>query len=202
MLNRSTSSELVSLYFDSKPTSVLCHMGDFGCGDGGWTPVMKIDGRKVRQKRAAYSRQSFLELQVMTRGKRLWSPLDMNRVPSFSLCDSKSKRFKTYDCETKNVQTWALEVNKGLSELWCHFMLKKQRHIFLDLPMISNLNHADNDEMIKYNKKIAKSTSIGNRKSRFLRGLRHSLIWKICFDVTNIIVSYLIFQKPLGLYNS
>ena len=27
--------------------SVLCHMGDFGCGEGGWTPVMKIDGRKV-----------------------------------------------------------------------------------------------------------------------------------------------------------
>ena len=22
-------------------------MGDFGCGDGGWTPVMKIDGNKV-----------------------------------------------------------------------------------------------------------------------------------------------------------
>jgi len=22
-------------------------MGDFGCGAGGWTPVMKIDGNKV-----------------------------------------------------------------------------------------------------------------------------------------------------------
>ena len=22
-------------------------MGDFGCGDGGWTPVMKTDGNKV-----------------------------------------------------------------------------------------------------------------------------------------------------------
>lgn len=28
--------------------SVLCHMRDFGCGEGGWTPVMKItDGRKL-----------------------------------------------------------------------------------------------------------------------------------------------------------
>ena len=27
--------------------SVLCHMRDFGCGEGGWTPVMKIDRRKV-----------------------------------------------------------------------------------------------------------------------------------------------------------
>ena len=40
-------SHLVTLHIDSKPTSVLCHMGDFGCGDGGWTPVMKIDGNKV-----------------------------------------------------------------------------------------------------------------------------------------------------------
>ena len=37
----------VTLLVDSKPVSVLCHMGDFGCGDGGWTPVLKIDGRKV-----------------------------------------------------------------------------------------------------------------------------------------------------------
>ena len=40
-------SQIVPLILDSKPTSVLCHMGDFGCGDGGWTPVMKIDGSKV-----------------------------------------------------------------------------------------------------------------------------------------------------------
>ena len=48
MLSRSKVSELVTLLFDSKPTSVLCHFGDFGCGDGGWTPVMKINGTKVR----------------------------------------------------------------------------------------------------------------------------------------------------------
>ncbi|XP_078351944.1 uncharacterized protein LOC144636605 [Oculina patagonica] len=42
--NRSNSSQLVKLHFDSKPTAVLCHFGEFGCGDGGWTPVMKIDG--------------------------------------------------------------------------------------------------------------------------------------------------------------
>ena len=38
---------MVMLNFTSKPVSVYCHMGDFGCGDGGWTPVMKIDGNKV-----------------------------------------------------------------------------------------------------------------------------------------------------------
>ncbi|KAL9988095.1 hypothetical protein ACROYT_G002498 [Oculina patagonica] len=42
----SKSSQLVVLRVDSKPISVLCHFGDFGCGDGGWTPVMKIDGNK------------------------------------------------------------------------------------------------------------------------------------------------------------
>ncbi|XP_078351711.1 uncharacterized protein LOC144636386 isoform X1 [Oculina patagonica] len=43
---KSNSSQLVTLHFDSKPISALCHFGDFGCGDGGWTPVMKIDGNK------------------------------------------------------------------------------------------------------------------------------------------------------------
>ena len=46
--NRSRTSQLVTLQVDSKPMSVLCHMGDFGCGDGGWTPVMKIDGNEVQ----------------------------------------------------------------------------------------------------------------------------------------------------------
>ncbi|KAL9954447.1 hypothetical protein ACROYT_G041988 [Oculina patagonica] len=45
-VHKSKVSELVTLHFDSKPISVLCHFGDFGCGDGGWTPVMKIDGNK------------------------------------------------------------------------------------------------------------------------------------------------------------
>ncbi|KAL9954488.1 hypothetical protein ACROYT_G042036 [Oculina patagonica] len=38
------TSRLVTLRFGQTPTSVLCHFGDFGCGDGAWTPVMKIDG--------------------------------------------------------------------------------------------------------------------------------------------------------------
>ena len=46
-INRSNVSKLVSLHLGSQPTTVLCHMGDFGCGDGGWTPVMKINGNKV-----------------------------------------------------------------------------------------------------------------------------------------------------------
>ena len=40
-------SQLVTLKVASKLIPVYCHMGDFGCGDGGWTPVMKIDGNKV-----------------------------------------------------------------------------------------------------------------------------------------------------------
>ena len=47
VFNRSSVSQVVTLIMNQKPTSVLCHMGDFGCGDGGWTPVMKIDGNKV-----------------------------------------------------------------------------------------------------------------------------------------------------------
>ena len=33
--------------------------------------------------------------------------------------------------------------------------------------------------------------------SELLRSLRHVLILKTCFDVANIIVSYIIFEKPL-----
>ena len=45
--NRSNASQLVPLYLDSKPITVLCQMGNFGCGGGGWTPVMKINGSQV-----------------------------------------------------------------------------------------------------------------------------------------------------------
>ena len=45
---RSNVSGVVTLLVDSQPLSVFCHMGSFGCGDGGWTPVMKIDGREVQ----------------------------------------------------------------------------------------------------------------------------------------------------------
>ena len=47
-LSRKNKTQMITIIFDSKPTSVLCHMGDFGCGDGGWTPVMKMDGNRVR----------------------------------------------------------------------------------------------------------------------------------------------------------
>lgn len=47
MLNRFNTSGVKTLHFGSGPISIFCHMGDFGCGNGGWTPVMKIDGNKV-----------------------------------------------------------------------------------------------------------------------------------------------------------
>ena len=40
-------TQLITLLLDSKKIAVLCDMGGFGCGDGGWTPVMKMDGKKV-----------------------------------------------------------------------------------------------------------------------------------------------------------
>nr|XP_058950992.1 uncharacterized protein LOC131778586 [Pocillopora verrucosa] len=43
----SNVSGVVTLLVDSQPLSVFCHMGNFGCGDGGWTPVIKIDGRET-----------------------------------------------------------------------------------------------------------------------------------------------------------
>ncbi|CAH3145330.1 unnamed protein product, partial [Pocillopora meandrina] len=40
----------MKLKIDGRPASVYCHMGNFGCGDGGWTTVMKIDGDKINQQ--------------------------------------------------------------------------------------------------------------------------------------------------------
>ena len=47
MLIRKSESQLATLMLGSQQTSVLCHMGDFGCGNGGWTPVMKMNGNEV-----------------------------------------------------------------------------------------------------------------------------------------------------------
>ena len=45
--NSLNASQLVTLHLGPTPTTVLCHVGDFGCGDDVWTTVMKIDGSKV-----------------------------------------------------------------------------------------------------------------------------------------------------------
>ncbi|XP_044167591.1 uncharacterized skeletal organic matrix protein 5-like [Acropora millepora] len=43
---RTANSQEYTLMLGSRNISVYCHMGDFGCGSGGWTPVMKTDGTK------------------------------------------------------------------------------------------------------------------------------------------------------------
>ena len=47
-LQRMTKSQVYTLMLGSRNIPVYCHMGDFGCGSGGWTPVMKTDGTKVK----------------------------------------------------------------------------------------------------------------------------------------------------------
>ena len=34
--------------FSEQTIPVYCHMGNFGCGGGGWTLAMKINGNKVQ----------------------------------------------------------------------------------------------------------------------------------------------------------
>ncbi|XP_074612356.1 putative skeletal organic matrix protein 5 [Acropora palmata] len=43
---RTAKSQVYTLMLGSRNIPVYCHMGDFGCGSGGWTPVMKTDGTK------------------------------------------------------------------------------------------------------------------------------------------------------------
>ena len=47
VVHRLTKSQVYPLMFGSQNVPVYCHMGNFGCGDGGWTLAMKIDGKKV-----------------------------------------------------------------------------------------------------------------------------------------------------------
>ena len=52
--DRLKTSRVYSLKFGSQKIPVYCHMGDFGCGDGGWTLAMKIDGTKVHECRTRH----------------------------------------------------------------------------------------------------------------------------------------------------
>jgi len=44
--DKSSKSQVYTLMFGSQKIPVYCHMGNFGCGDGGWTLALKIDGAK------------------------------------------------------------------------------------------------------------------------------------------------------------
>ncbi|KAL9953827.1 hypothetical protein ACROYT_G041296 [Oculina patagonica] len=44
--HRSLRSQVFVLMFGLQRVPVYCHMENFGCGDGGWTLAMKIDGTK------------------------------------------------------------------------------------------------------------------------------------------------------------
>ncbi|XP_029185748.2 uncharacterized skeletal organic matrix protein 5-like [Acropora millepora] len=45
--NNSSPSQVYELTFGSQVVPVYCHMGNFGCGNGGWTLAMKMDGTKT-----------------------------------------------------------------------------------------------------------------------------------------------------------
>ena len=79
--NRSNASQLVTLGLDSKPITVLCQMGDFGCGDGGWTPVMKTDGKKVSLIWRNIRILGGVFLRVMKRKQEIFSSVEQRENP-------------------------------------------------------------------------------------------------------------------------
>ncbi|XP_020605867.1 uncharacterized protein LOC110044644 [Orbicella faveolata] len=44
--HKSRESQVYPLMFSEQTIPVYCHMENFGCGDGGWTLAMKINGNK------------------------------------------------------------------------------------------------------------------------------------------------------------
>ncbi|RMX47721.1 hypothetical protein pdam_00012358, partial [Pocillopora damicornis] len=79
--NVSKTSGEVTLHLDSKPISVFCHMGDFGCGDGGWTLIMKINGseRTFHYDSQFWSNRSAYNL----RGGKTGFDLQETKLPTF-----------------------------------------------------------------------------------------------------------------------
>ena len=60
---RRTKSQVYTLMLGSRNIPVYCHMGDFGCGSGGWTLLMKTDGTKVKEGK--FARQFLFSFQNM-----------------------------------------------------------------------------------------------------------------------------------------
>ncbi|XP_020617310.1 uncharacterized protein LOC110055271 [Orbicella faveolata] len=80
-VHKSNASLLVTLCLGQTPISVLCHMGDFGCGDGRWTPVMKIDGNK----------------DTFHYNSRFWSNLEEYNLPGgMTGFDAQETKLPTY----------------------------------------------------------------------------------------------------------
>ncbi|PFX17091.1 hypothetical protein AWC38_SpisGene18604 [Stylophora pistillata] len=76
-----TKSQVYPLVFGSQYVPVYCHMGDFGCGDGGWTLAMKIDGRKLKfivinkQSSSLYSLLADGKYRATSLGRSKWKKL-------------------------------------------------------------------------------------------------------------------------------
>lgn len=69
IFNRLNTSGVITLQFASGPKSVFCHKEDFGCGNGGWTPVMKIDGNKVKNSHIDVQKSRHLFIVVWYKGQ-------------------------------------------------------------------------------------------------------------------------------------
>ena len=50
---RRTNSQVYTLMLGLRNTLVYCSMGDFRCGSGGWTFVMKTDGTRVKEVKSS-----------------------------------------------------------------------------------------------------------------------------------------------------
>ncbi|XP_015780169.1 PREDICTED: uncharacterized skeletal organic matrix protein 5-like isoform X2 [Acropora digitifera] len=76
-----TKSQVYTLMLGSRNIPVYCHMGDFGCGSGGWTPVMKTDGTK---KTFAYTSRFWSDKNVCNlAGGRTGFDKQETKLPSY-----------------------------------------------------------------------------------------------------------------------
>ena len=131
-------------------------MGDFGCGDGGWTPIMKINGNKV----------------TISPRRKLEEKIDGRKIYAESLVTIEHRSSLFFGPETKRRFNWryrsALQAKKGRGKVGCGFRNNRQKSSLLDEPprvphaylMTLSLKQAIIDAMFKFEKSFVNNFSI------------------------------------------
>ena len=87
---RRAKSQVYTLMLGSRNIPMYCHMGDFGCGGGGWTLVMKTDGAKVKEGNLLFSFQKMLSFYFVV---NFYNVLELYFLAfAFSLCRGHSPK--------------------------------------------------------------------------------------------------------------
>ena len=129
---RSRRSQVYPLMFGSQKIPVYCHMENFGCGGGGWTLAMKINGAKVN---SLPPKNPLILLKSKKKRKKNWKLSSLSfREPSITIPTSEATEMSIILLEARlalthmrpnyqptgihlsprSASVWRLVINSGL----------------------------------------------------------------------------------------